>query len=628
MGNNKTVDKLWHLLPAHIRGPAPSSFLSDNYVVLDFETTTEEFGTPHNPNNSLLCACWIAGPSHPFAGSYKSIGNEFDMGALREHVELADFVVAHNAKFELGWLERCGIDLKDQVAFCTKIGEKVIAGNRPWSLYLDDCVKRRGFGAKDDVGRLIRLGVDTVDIPMRWLVHYCMKDVELTERLFLDQREQMKRDGLLPVAWTRNILTPVLYDIERYGLVLDTERVEKTYQYFKAREEKLEAEWMELTGGVNVRSPKQKQELLYDTLKIPLPKNDMGEVMTTDTGAVSTDVAALGKLKPKTKQAKAVVQKLLDLNSVKQSLSKYVDKLKECADTEGVLRAEFNQTVASSHRLSSTGRRFKIQLQNFQRRFRPLVHPRKEGWSIGDGDASGIEFRTAVDLAKDAQGRKDIEEGADIHAFTASIIFGDSWDPDAPSKSGGNAELRYRAKAHTFKPLYGGQSGTPAQRRYYEAFKRRYASVHDMQRGWAETVLKTKQLRTASGLIFYWPDCRLSSDGKYIKYTTQIFDLPVQSFATAELAPTATVYLWHLMKAAEMESFLINIVHDSAVGEIHPDEKDLWAELLVACMSDVIVWYLKEVYNYEWTTPLASEVEFGHHWTDDSDDYMKQWEVT
>lgn len=149
-----------------------------------------------------------------------------------------------------------------------------------------------------------------------------------------------------------------------------------------------------------------------------------------------------------------------------------------------------------------------------------------------------------------------------------------------------------------------------------------------MQRKWAEGVLDTKRLRTASGLVFYWPGAKLGFDGKYIKYTTQIYDYPIQSFATAEMCPTATVYLWHLMRVAQMQSYLVCLVHDSAVGEIHPDERDQWAAYLQFCFNEHIVKYLKDVYAYEWTTPLESEVNIFEHWDDpEPEKWMAQWAV-
>jgi DNA polymerase I-like protein with 3'-5' exonuclease and polymerase domains len=540
------------------------------------------------------------------------------MEQLVRDIEAADFMVAHNAKFELGWLELCGLDLAKNISFCTMIGEKVLAGNRQWRLSLNDCLERRGWSGKDVIGKLIRWGWDTRSIPTPWLLRYCEADVRKTFNLFVDQREKLSSDLLLPVTYTRNLLTPVLHDIEKYGLHLDKERVDAVHAYYVAKAEELSATFSDLTDGVNPKSTPQKRGLLYETLGIKPPKDAQGRDMLTDKGELKTDAAALAALKLTTNNQREVVATLKELTSTRDALSKYVSNLKRSADDGAAITGSFTQTVAQTHRLSSRGRSTGIQLQNFQRRFRPCVCARTPGWVIGDGDSAGLEFRTATDLAKDAQGLRDIADGADVHANTARILFADEWDDSLGPKEGKNNGLRTSAKASTFKPLYGGSSGTKAERAYYAAFKKRYSEIADMQAGWTYTVSRTKQLRIASGLIFYWPECRIQESG-YITYTTQIYDYPVQSLATADLAPTATVYLWHLMRVAGMKSFLINIVHDSAVGELHPEETERWAHLLSESFNKVIVWYFKQVYDYEWITPLETEVSTYEHWTDKPD---------
>lgn len=615
------------MLPSHLQNPNPKIYLSDNYVVTDFETTTHDFGSAHNPENRPLMGWWFNAEDHDRPGWHYAAGDRMSYDALCKDIESADFMVAHNTKFELGWLKEMGLDIASTLPFCTRLAEMCIAGNRPWPLSLSDCLARRGMGGKDPMGRLIRLGVDTLDIPRRWLKTYCKQDVRQTLELFLDQREQLERDGLLEVAFTRNILTPVLWEIEEHGIYLDKDRVNLVWEHYANEQARLMAEWTEVTEGVNPNSGPQKRVLLYETLKLPPARDDQGKEILTDGGELATSEAALKALKCRNKKQKRVVALLLELASVNSTLSKYMNKLKECANNEQILHADFVQFSAGTHRLASKGRGYKIQLQNFQRLLKPLVKARVPGWKVGDGDAAGIEFRTAVDNAKDPQGLEDIANRIDVHANTASITkIADGWDPNLGPKEGKNNTLRQDAKADTFKPLYGGQSGTKVQRDYFAWFRERYSGVAKMQQGWAETVLATKQLRTASGLIFYWPGARLGHDGKYIKYTTQIYDYPIQSFATAEMCPTATVYLWHLMRAAEMVSYLTCLVHDSAVGEIHPEEGDQWAAYLQYCFNELIVWYLREVYAYEWTTPLESEVKLLEHW-DDSEPkkWMAQW---
>lgn len=625
---SKNVRSLWDRLPDHIRQPDPSVYLRDDFTVVDFETTTVEFGSPHSPDNSLLMACWFNGPSHPNPGLHSAIGNEYSIAydQLTMHLYQASFLIAHNAKFELGWLERLGVDLSTQVSFCTQIGEKVLAGNRQWKLSLADCLARRDMRGKDEVGKLIRMGWDTRSIPTSWMLRYCKQDVMATHQLFLDQREQMNRDLLLPVTFTRNLLTPVLHSIESYGLWLDSDRVDRVHRWYSNKEEELTAKFNALTGGVNPKSTKQKRQLLFEDLKIPVPKDAQGRKMVTPKDEPKTDAAAMKALKLRTKKQREVVATLQELTATRDALSKYVSNLKRCTESGQAITGSFTQTVAQTHRLSSRGRNYGIQLQNFQRRFRPCIRSRYDGWLIGDGDSAGLEFRTATDLAKDSQGLRDITDGADVHANTARILFADEWDDTIGPKEGKNDGLRTRAKASTFKPLYGGSSGTESERAYYEAFKERYAQIADMQSGWARDVARTKQLRIASGLIMYWPECKVQESG-YIKYTTQIYDYPVQSFATADLAPTATVYLWHLMRIAKMQSFLINIVHDSAVGELHPEEAEQWSEMLADCFNRIIVWYLDQVYDYEWVTPLATEVKLNPWWGNSDPKWADQWKL-
>jgi DNA polymerase I-like protein with 3'-5' exonuclease and polymerase domains len=594
--------------------------MRNDFTVVDFETTTVEFGSPHNPQNDLLMATWINGPDHPRPGEHSVVGSALYLYKLLDDIEDASFVVAHNAKFELGWLDRAGLPLGDHISFCTLIGEKCLAGNRQWRLSLNDCLDRRGMGAKDDVGKLIRMGWDTTSIPTPWLLRYCMQDTRKTRDLFLDQRAELEGEGLLPVAFTRNLLTPVLFDIERHGLHLDKDRVDLVHAYYVAEEERLSIKFAQLTDGVNPKSTQQKRELLFDRLHLQVPRDAQGREMLTDGGEPKTDKAAINRLKLKTNEQKETVETLLALTAVRDGLSKYVSHLKWSADNGEAVTADFTQTVAQTHRLTSRGRSTGIQLQNFQRKFRPCVTARTPGWKIGDGDAAGLEFRVATDLAKDDQGLRDIEDGADVHANTARVVFADRWDETIGPKEGTNDGLRTAAKASTFKPLYGGSSGTKAERAYYDEFKRRYSGIADMQAGWTHEVVKNKELRMASGLKFYWPDCRLQESG-YITHTTQIYDYPVQSFATADMAPTATVYLWHFMRKAEMQSFLINIVHDSAVGELHPEETEEWSELLGECFNKIIVWYLKEVYDYEWVCPLETEVALHESWG-----YKPGWE--
>jgi hypothetical protein len=205
------------LCPEFIREPDPSIYESNNYTVLDFETDLFPLGNPHNPDGGIILASWKNGPDHPSPGLWRHVGDQFHQEALVQDLLAADFIVAHNSKFELGWMKRMGLEPTQFLPFCTRLAEMCLAGNRPWPLHLDSCLERRGWKGKDVIGKLIKLGVDTRNIPITWLGDYCDIDVLQTEKLMLDQRVELRNAGLLPVAFTRNILTAVLFEIEGRG---------------------------------------------------------------------------------------------------------------------------------------------------------------------------------------------------------------------------------------------------------------------------------------------------------------------------------------------------------------------------------------------------------------------------
>jgi len=68
------------------------------------------------------------------------------------------------------------------------------------------------------------------------------------------------------------------------------------------------------------------------------------------------------------------------------------------------------------------------------------------------------------------------------------------------------------------------------------------------------------------------------------------------------------------MRAAKMESFLVNTVHDSSIGEVHPDEKELYSDISVQSYTDDVYNYLHNVYKIDFDVPLGVEVKIGSHW--------------
>jgi DNA polymerase I-like protein with 3'-5' exonuclease and polymerase domains len=571
--------------------------MGDDYVVVDFETTTEYKGSPLVDSNRIIMASWQTSD-----GAMRSVfGNEYNQSELVEACEKASFIVAHNAKFELGWLRRCGLDLRKLVVYDTLIGEHVLGGNRfgLQMLGLNACLKRYSLEPKGDViSKMFKAGITTTDMPESWLLTYCERDVAACHELFLLQRQALRDNGMAHIHYQRCLLTPALADIEFNGMQLDEEPVDAAMSELEDEYAKQTAALQAFMGGVPPSSTKQKGEFVYGTLKFRVPK-DKGKPMLTPSGTPSIATPVIQRLKAHTPRQ----QQWLDMHKswalMHSDLTKYLRKFKDCcSEAGGALRASFNQCATRTHRLSSSGLEYKVQFQNLNRKFKPIFKARNEGWLMGEADGAQLEFRIAAHLGKDKQALADIMSKKDIHKMSASII----------------GVSRQDAKRHTFKPLFGGTSGTDKEREYYKAFADRYKDITATQRQWTHTVLNTKRLVTEYGMTFYWPGCKMTQSG-WITHTTNIHNYPVQGFATAEIIPCAIICAWHRMK--DCESFLVNTVHDSIIGEIHPDEQDLWHEVGQQCLIDDCYDLLGKLYNIKLTVPLGAGVMIGTHWSDD-----------
>lgn len=607
-GPNST--KMLGELPAHVSAPDPSVYWSDNYVVVDFETTTELKGSPLFDGNRIVLACWsvyvdnsgtsgLPRRAEPLRKDKRLFANEYGMGELVRDIEQADFIVAHNVKFELGWLKRCGLDLRNVIVFDTMIGEYVLAGNRMGlhELSMGKCLARRGLAGKQDtVSKMIKNGVTMGYIPDSWLLRYCKRDVEACEELFLMMRQEIKEGGLEAVNYQRNLVAPCLADIEFNGVQLDCDQVlqreeEQEYAYV-AKTNELQT----FCEGASPSSPKQMREFIYSTLGFAVPKDFRGNELRTPSGDPSTAADVLARLVPKGQRQERFLSLYKAWTRVHGDLTKYLRKFGDCVRMDGGhLRGNFNQCNTRTHRLSSTGVKHKVQFQNFNRDFKPLFTARYDDWVIGEADGAQLEFRIATHLGRDAVALGDIVSGEDIHQYTASII----------------GCSRQDAKAHTFKPLYGGTSGTPEQRRYYDAFKAKYKGIADTQQGWTQQVLREKFLKTEWGLKYYWPNTRMAASG-WITNSTSIYNYPIQGFATAEIIPVALVSAWHRMR--NMRSFLVNTVHDSIIAELHPTEVGLWSDVAKQCLIVDSYDIIEKLYGIKLTVPLGAGVKVATHW--------------
>ena len=235
------------------------------------------------------------------------------------------------------------------------------------------------------------------------------------------------------------------------------------------------------------------------------------------------------------------IDAILRHNAISTYLNTFVEGLQNFTNENGLLHPKFMQAVTATGRLSSRDPNFQNQPRGGTFPIRKVIQSRFEGGQILEVDFAQLEFRTAVFLAQDKQGMEDIKNKIDVHKFTADII----------------GVSRQDAKAHTFKPLYGGVLGTPKQKEYYLKFRTKYDGIANWHKDLQEEAIVYKRLQLPSGRIYKFPYVERTRYGT-ATHSTSIKNYPVQGFATADLLPIALVRTHRAMKTLGLKSMIVN----------------------------------------------------------------------
>ena len=298
--------------------------------------------------------------------------------------------------------------------------------------------------------------------------------------------------------------------------------------------------------------------------------------------------------------------KVRRLSAVDTYLSSFVDGIRMHTKQDGKLHVRLLQHRTATGRFSGAD----PNMQNMPRGgtfpVKKVFVSRFDGGKIMEADFAQLEFRTAAFLSQDGVAIEEVSTGFDVHAYTAKVIT----DAGQPTD-------RQTAKAHTFAPLYGatGFGRTPAEAAYYEHFTKKYQGVADWHSTLAKEAIATNKITTPSGREFAFPDVRRNHRGRVSNFT-QIKNYPVQSFATADIVPLALLHIDELLD--NMQSCVVNTVHDSIVIDVHPDEERSVIEVIAQTNRELpnlitIRWGL--VFN----VPLLLEAKIGPNWLDTKD---------
>jgi len=300
------------------------------------------------------------------------------------------------------------------------------------------------------------------------------------------------------------------------------------------------------------------------------------------------------------------LSKVRRLSAVETYLSSFVEGIKIHTKKDRKLHVRLLQHRTATGRFSGAD----PNMQNMPRGgtfpVKRVFVSRWKGGKILEADFAQLEFRTAAYLSQDKTAIKEIEDGFDVHAYTASVIT-----------ESGQKTTRQEAKAHTFAPLYGatGFGRTSAEAKYYEQFTKKYEGVALWHTRLAKEAMSSKVIRTPSGREFAFPNVYKNKHGRVSNFT-QIKNYPVQSFATADIVPLALLYIDKLLDS--MKSCVVNTVHDSIVIDVHPDEERAVLEAINTTNKNLPS-LVNSKWNIEFNVPLLLESKIGYNWLDTKD---------
>ena len=296
------------------------------------------------------------------------------------------------------------------------------------------------------------------------------------------------------------------------------------------------------------------------------------------------------------KEQKKFIESYIKYNAISTYLRTFVEGIEKGMDTKNFIHPHYMQCVTATGRLSSRNPNFQNMPRGGTFPVRSCIVSRWKNGKILEGDYSQLEFRVAGFLAKDKQVYEDISKGFDVHAFSAEAL----------------EVTRQEAKAHTFKPLYGGTYGTEKEVAYYDLFKARYSDVARWHVSLQNDAIREKKITLPSGRVYHFPDVRRGFNGGATN-ATAIKNYPVQGFATADLLPLALINLRKVLLDKGMQSVICNTVHDSIVLDVYPEEEkeavDILTESMLSIKSEA-----KKRYDIDYDMPIGIELKMGKDW--------------
>ncbi|MGH8944615.1 MAG: DNA polymerase I, partial [Acidimicrobiia bacterium] len=421
--------------------------------------------------------------------------------------------------------------------------------------------------------------------------------VEAVRRLAEELREELERREEQDLFTRFELpLVPVLARMEHAGIGVDRAYLEGMGEDLRERLGALESQIHDLAGEpFNVNSTEQLRVVLFEHLGLPVLKK-------TSTGKPSTDASVLKKLEH------PIVIALLEYRELEKLRSTYVDGYLPLIAGDGRIHTTFNQTAATTGRLSSDSPNLQnIPIRSESGRTIRRAFVADVGWEFLVADYSQIELRVLAHMSGDPFLIEAFENDMDIHTATAARVW--AVEPEAVSSN-----QRRTAKMINFGLLYGMEAFGLADRlgidreearEHIDAYFSQFVDVSEFMAEVVTTARNQGYTTTLFGRRRYLPE--LKSDNFRIRQMGERMALnaPVQGTA-ADIIKRAMIELDAALRDQAMESRLLLQVHDELILEVPKEERDNAEKLVVGIMEGVASLSVPLRADIAWGPDLAS----------------------
>ena len=508
--------------------------------------------------------------------------------------------IGQNIKFDLLMLDRYGITVQGRL-FDTMVAHYLLNPELRHGMdYMAETVLNyRTIHIEELIGAKGKNQLTMDRVSLDKIAEYAAEDADITLQLHAVLAQKIGENHLEHLFYDIEMpLVRVLAKMEKNGVLIDDFALAQSSQTMTAALTKIEREIKQMAGyNINVGSPKQVGELLFDRLKIA------EKAKKTKTGQYVTDEETLESLR----QKHPIVAKILDYRGLKKLLSTYIDALPALINpTTGKVHTSFNQTVTATGRLSSSNPNLQnIPIRDEQGKEIRRAFIAENGCLFLSADYSQVELRIMAHLSGDKRMIAAFENDHDIHAATAANIY------KVPLESV-TSEMRRKAKTANFGIIYGISAFGLAERlgiprsEAKELIDSYFATFPEVRTYIDEAVATARKNCFVETLLHrkrYLPD--IASHNATVRAFAErnAVNAPIQGTA-ADIIKIAMVRIDERLEREGLKTQMILQVHDELNFNVPLDELERVQTLVREEMEGA----------YQLRVPLKVDIGTGHNW--------------